>query len=165
MDPRIEPFPFQGMTFGALGERAYVPVMPTRAMGFTDDESWEVVGESRYMAGIRRLKALIDADTDDDLPQAVLIAEPSNPFDRHAVRVDLLWDGEQETCGYLPREHAYRIQPLVKKAADDALLVFRNAMLFGGTAEKPNIGVWLVPPNLAPGTQQYDDFIRERNAS
>ena len=164
MDARYDPFPFQDGEFPPLGEKAYAPVVPTRAMGFTDGEEWEVVGESRYLDRILRIKALMEADEEGGTLFAQLIAEPMNEFDRHAVRVDLVWGYERETCGYLPREQAYRLQPLVVQAADDGLLVFRQAALYGGTPERPNIGVWLSPPPTSQDSRDYSDFRAERDA-
>ncbi|NYE19607.1 hypothetical protein [Microbacterium immunditiarum] len=165
MDARFDSFPFQDGQFAPLGAKAYAPVVPTRAMGFTDDEEWEVVGESRYLDGIRRTKELMDEDEEGGTLFAQLIAEPLNEFDRHAVRVDLVWDYQRETCGYLPREQAYRLQPLVIQEADDGLIVLREASLYGGTLDRPNIGVWLSPPALSDQTQDYSDFRAERAAN
>ncbi|MDR7111428.1 hypothetical protein J2X03_001292 [Microbacterium trichothecenolyticum] len=164
MDARFDSFPFQDGQFPPLGAKAYAPVVPTRAMGFTDDEEWEVVGESRYLDGIRRIKEVMDADDEGGTLFAQLIAEPLNEFDRHAVRVDLVWDYQRETCGYLPREQAFRLQPLVVQAADDGLIVLREASLYGGTPDRPNIGVWLSPPPMSSDSQDYADFRAERAA-
>ena len=164
MDARYDPFPFQDGQFPPLGEKSYAPVVPTQAMGFTDGEDWEVVGESRYLDRIRRIKAVMDADAEGGTLCAKLIAEPLNEFDRQAVRVDLVWGYERETCGYLPREQAYRLQPLVIQAADDGLLVFRQAALYGGTPDRPNIGVWLSPPPTSDYARDYSDFRAERDA-
>lgn len=164
MDARFDRFPFQDGEFPPLGEKAYAPVVPVQAMGFTDGEEWEVVGESRYLDRILRIKALMEADEEGGTLFAQLIAEPLNEFDRHAVRVDLVWGYERETCGYLPREQAYRLQPLVVQAADDGLLVFRQASLYGGTSERPNIGVWLSPPPTSEDSRDYADFRAERDA-
>lgn len=139
-----------------LGENAYAPVVPTQAMGFTDDDDWEVVGESRYLGGIKRIKHLMDAAAGSETLIALLVAEPGNPFDRHAVRVDLILGYERETCGYLPREQAYRIQPLVRQANDDGILVFRNAAMYGGTSEKPNIGIWLSASAVAADAKDFE---------
>lgn len=164
MDARFEPFPFQDGTFAALGENAYAPVVPTQAMGFTDDTEWEVVGESRYLDGIKRVRYLMDNDAEGGTLMALLVAEPGNPFDRHAVRIDLVWDYQRETCGYLPREQAYRIQPLVRQANDDGLLVFLNATMYGGTVEKPNIGVWLSAVTTSPSARDYHEVRQEWEA-
>lgn len=150
--------------FAPLGENAYAPVVPTQAMGFTDDTEWEVVGESRYLDEIKRIKNLMDTDVEEGTLMALLVAEPGNPFDRHAVRVDLVWEYQRETCGYLPREQAYRIQPLVRQANEDGLLVFLNATMYGGTVEKPNIGVWLSAVTTTPNARDYFEVRQEREA-
>jgi hypothetical protein len=155
MDARYDHFPFQDGTFSPLGENAYAPVIPTQAMGFTDDTQWEVVGESRYMTGIQRVKHLMETTTENETLLALLVSEPGNPFDRHAVRIDLVWGYERETCGYFPREQAYRLTPLVRQANDDGLLVFLNATMYGGTAEKPNVGIWLSAVTLNPNARDY----------
>ena len=165
MDARFESFPFQDGQFPPLGEKAYAPVAPTQAMGLTDSEEWEVVGESRYLDGIRRIKSLMDADEEGGTLFAQLIAEPLNEFDRHAVRIDLVWEYDRETCGYLPREQAYRLQPMVIQAADDGLIVLREAALYGGSPDKPNIGVWLSSVPLSDSAKDYSDFRAERDAA
>jgi hypothetical protein len=38
---------------------------------------------------------------------------------------------------------------LVVQAADDGLIVLREASMYGGTPDRPNIGVWLSPPPIA----------------
>ncbi len=156
VDPRFEEFTFQGEPFAPLGEWAYAPVVPTEVMGLTMDDGesdWEVVGESHYLAGISRIKTLIEADRssgEDSGPlYGMLVAEPGNPHSKSgsAVRVDLVYGHEREKCGYLPSGESAKWQPAVKSAADKGLLVFMRAVLSGGTDDRPNFGVWLTGTN------------------
>lgn len=110
-------------------------------MGLTGGDDLEVVGESRYQSGIRRLVDM-QRHGGQDL-YGLLVAEPLNPFDHHAVRVDLLLDREREIAGYLSREQAYLFQDLIKSAMDVGALPILQARAYGGTTGKPNIGVWL----------------------
>ena len=141
-----EPFTIQGYTFPPLGEHAYMPVVPVDFRGIRSmDQQFEVVGESRYVESIRRVAEAHDADPDTDV-YALLVSEPGNPFDRHAVRVDLFLNTHPfviGTCGYLPREQAYKFTPGVRERADSGFLTVMAAHIFGGTREKPNFGVWL----------------------
>lgn len=156
LDPRFEGFKFQGAPFAPLGEWAYAPVVPTEVMGLTmddDEPDWEVVGESHYLAGISRIKTLIEADRSSGEGSGplygMLVAEPGNPHSKSgsAVRVDLVYGHEREKCGYLPNDESAKWQPAVKSAADKGLLVFVRAVLSGGTDDRPNLGVWLTGTN------------------
>ncbi|HSS32388.1 MAG TPA: DUF4011 domain-containing protein [Solirubrobacterales bacterium] len=57
----------------------------------------EVVGESFYRSALRRIAEGIDDD--NRMRVATLIPEPTNPYDRHAVRVMI----DEEQVGHLPK--------------------------------------------------------------
>ncbi|MGM1064356.1 HIRAN domain-containing protein [Saccharothrix sp. Mg75] len=70
----------------------------------------DVVGEAGHQAELARFT---DRET-----TALLVPEPSNPYDPHAVRVDLLdADGTPAKVGYLSRAAARRHQPLLSELA------------------------------------------------
>jgi len=77
-------------------------------------EEVEVVGESHYKPALRRLAGSHGDESADQLCIATLVPEPSNPYDRNAVRVDI----NNLTVGYLSRGDA----PLfLKRLADHGL--------------------------------------------
>ena len=68
-----------------------------------------VMGESHYQQALRRAAegATIGEGVDDHLPVvALLVPEPENHYDPHAVRVELDSGYATETVGYLAREQA-----------------------------------------------------------
>lgn len=157
-DPRLRPFTIQGIQFDAVGDWAYMPTPPVDFYGISSDEPMEVVGESRYQDGIARVVLRWRADGADPMQLlALLVAEPANPFDRHAVRVLLVFDEHHATAGYLPRQQAYGFSEAVKEAADRGLMPALNAQVFGGTPDKPSFGVWLGFPR-----DRYDADGRNR---
>lgn len=72
-----------------------------------------VTGESHYQPALRAcVQGRSSRGYEDAVRvQAVLVPEPSNPHDRHAVRVDV----DRRTVGYLPRGDAERYQPLLRR--------------------------------------------------
>ena len=68
----------------------------------------------------------------------LLRPEPSNRYDRNAVAV--LVDGG--VVGYLPRELAARWQPAILAAESEGFAVTGTARIYGGTPEKPHLGVF-----------------------
>lgn len=147
-DLRQQPFELQGYTFEPVGEWGYMPTRPTGFYGLSSDTPMEVVGESRYHDGISRIVTRWRADgSGEGEIIALLFAEPGNPFDQNAVRVLLCYEDLHTTCGYLPKEQARIFAPAVKREADNGLIVALHARAFGGTREKPNIGVWLGLPS------------------
>lgn len=98
-----------------------------------------VVGESNYQ---RKIKAAARKAGVDPL-YAELVAEPRNKFDRNAVRVDLLVGNKSYTVGYLPRADAALYQASVLEAKRARQRVVLPARIFGGTREKPSLGVWI----------------------
>lgn len=72
-----------------------------------------VVGESHYQSA---LKTAVQGRSSRGSEgayrvQAMLVPEPTNPYDRRAVRVDV----GGRTVGYLPRDHAEEYQPVLLK--------------------------------------------------
>lgn len=145
---RFRRWEFQGNRMPPLGEWSYAPVQPTRAFGlnFEDGEpEWEVVGESRFLDVFAHLvRAWREAGAVEGELRAILVHEPLNPFDKHAVRVDLLYGSEIATCGYMPREMAYKWHRPVREAYSQGYLVVTAAKAYGGDSpNRKNIGVWL----------------------
>lgn len=125
---------------------------PTGFVAFNNSESaFEVVGESIYHEEIARVIAARDTDTDPSLVMAFLIHEDLNPFDHHAIRVDLFSGSEVGTAGYFAREQAFIFYTLIRQYADIGALVVASAKIFGGTPDKPNFGVWIGDDDLPVG--------------
>lgn len=146
----LQQFSIQGFEFPPLGDWAYAPALPTTFCMVNHDEKLEVVGESRHLDGIKIvLKAFRDGGEEDNSMFAALVHEPRNPFDRFAVRIDLFAvTGEggrasYEKAGYLSREQAFRLHEYIKNLADQGLLPIISVQVYGGTVDKPNIGLWL----------------------
>jgi hypothetical protein len=73
-----------------------------------------VVGESHYQKALRMLAEgkVIGDDFEQHLPAlALLVPEPDNKWDHHAVRVDLIKDGRAYKVGYIPGARAGEYQP------------------------------------------------------
>jgi hypothetical protein len=72
----------------------------------------------------------------------VLVAEPENPYDPNAVAVFV--DGG--LVGRLPREVAPDWHPAVAAAAAEGFVVAGTGAIFGGTPDKPSLGIWGAAP-------------------
>ncbi|NMH91855.1 DUF4236 domain-containing protein [Pseudonocardia bannensis] len=85
------------------------PPVPVEFVPVSSDGRLQVVGESHYQPALARAARGRTAEYEvaSHIPaQAVLVPEPSNPYDRHAVRVDVLGDGDPATVGYISRDLA-----------------------------------------------------------
>lgn len=89
-----------------------------------DDATLDVVGEAYRQAGVQAARP----PTGDDLPpglpapppgyyKALLVPEPTNQYDRNAIRVALWAGGSWSMAGYLSRFDAVRYQPLFRHLA------------------------------------------------
>ncbi|MDJ0325109.1 hypothetical protein QMG61_15190 [Cryobacterium sp. PH31-AA6] len=104
----------------------------------------EVVGESHYHSGIHRVVSAWKTMGTADVPiLAILRPEPFNPFDAHAVRVDLRFGDVTETCGHIPAYLAVGWGQGLRPHLDAGRQPVAHASVFGGTLEKPDYGVWL----------------------
>lgn len=80
----------------------------------SEDGRLAVVGESHYQAALRNAVhgRAAGESFDEHLPvTAVLVPEPTNPYDPNAVRVDVRSDAGPAIVGYLAREVAAHYQP------------------------------------------------------
>lgn len=99
------------------------------------DRTVEVVGEGSYQGTLERIAG---GRTEDGarLPdhRAVLLPEPTNPYDVNAIRVVLVssTDGTSGVVGYLTREHALAYRSIVDRVAADGRVVACLASLRGG---------------------------------
>ena len=100
-----------------------------------------VAGESHYREAITKTREICWSDgSDDRVFQAILVPEPNNEFDPNAVGV---WSACGK-LGYLPREEAVLYRPLfdeIRSRRYDGGVC--EAVMRGGTRDKPNIGLVL----------------------
>jgi hypothetical protein len=100
-----------------------------------------VAGESHYTEAITRtLKICWSDQKDDRIFRAILVPEPNNKFDPNAVGV---WSSSGQ-LGYLPREEAILYRRLfaeIRERGYDGGTC--EAVMRGGTPDKPNIGIVL----------------------
>lgn len=92
-----------------------------------DDATLDVVGEAYRQAGVLAARP----PTGDELPpglpspptgyyKALLVPEPTNKYDRNAIKVALWAGGSWSMAGYLSRFDAVRYQPLLAHLATTA---------------------------------------------
>lgn len=109
-----------------------MPARPTPRPVRGPSTRLHIVGEASYQPQIKRI-----AKRGGDFP-IELRAEPKNPYDAHAVAV--LVNGV--VVGYLARDLAPRWQPAILAAESEGFVVTGTAQIFGGTADKPSLGVF-----------------------
>lgn len=125
-------------------QRTYQPVPITETVFYPFDGLQEIVGELHYSAGIHRVVSAWTSSGSPDAPiLAILRPEPGNPFDAHAVRVDLRFGDLTETCGHIPAYLAAGWDQGLRPHLDAGRQPVAHASVFGGTLEKPDYGVWL----------------------
>lgn len=98
-----------GLGYWWFGRKTNQPAQPVQ--GVRGGVILDVVGESHYQANLQRLCGKRKPDGEDRwFDQAALVAEPNNPADPNAVRVEI---GGQHV-GYLRREDAAAIADIAK---------------------------------------------------
>lgn len=88
-----------------------------------------VVGESNYQQALRRVsggsteEGTVEADH-----LAALVPEPTNRYDRNAIRVVI----DNQLVGYLSREDAIAYRPVAERLARQGRIMAARATLTGG---------------------------------
>lgn len=110
-----------------------------------------VVGESFRGSVFEILRGKYQTDPTEEIDEwfsGVLIPEPTNPYDPHAVMVILL-DQDDKTnkinplhVGYIDKEHAAKVQPKIISLWKSEKVIPLLMRLDGGTSDKPNFGVF-----------------------
>lgn len=102
-----------------------------------------VVGESNYQSGIRKIAKGRSTSGLRGIP-GFLLAEPENEYDENAVAVYLIHENSMTSIkvGYLPRYDAEEVSDAILSAQRVGQIYPLTANLGGGTAEKPNYGVF-----------------------
>jgi hypothetical protein len=122
------------------------------------DTDFHIVGESRYQPELRRVAK------SGRLFTAVLMPEPTNPYDRNAICVTA---EAGKTVGYLDRAWAVEYQEVFALLARHGRVGACRAKLIGGVGNKKSYGVLLnlrdresllvdIRDALAPGTPVSD---------
>lgn len=119
------------------------------------DDSYrlEVAGERNYLANFERIFGKRDADGVDEEIDALLVLEPTNPYDSNAVRVEV--DGL--TLGYLSRHSAPAFRSMLRSRFGNADRAIASGIVRGGwyrgSDDQGDFGVTLdVPLDALPAT-------------
>jgi hypothetical protein len=107
------------------------------------------VGESHYQGALRGICGGRSAEGVDQVVNAVLCLEDTNPYDSEAVRVDV----EGVTVGYLSRQDARAYRTLLSTVGYSDALECRGVIRGGwdrGANDRGNYGIWLDVPLLGP---------------
>lgn len=99
-----------------------------------------IVGESYRQTALREISGGRRRRGEEVIFDAVVYAEPSNPYDPNAIRVD---DAQGRQIGYLAKEDAAAYQLLFTALRAESRVGTCRAMLIGGTPTKPSLGVIL----------------------
>ncbi len=108
-----------------------------------------VVGEGSYQGSLERLAGGRTTDGPRDRDHtAILLPEPTNPYDPNAVRVAVLTaSGDGATIGYLSREDAVDYRPVIDRLAAEGKVAACRASIGGGwdrgSGVRGNFGVRL----------------------
>ena len=93
----------------------------------TQGRSLAVVGESNYRADIE-FAVGCRPEGHHDVVDAVLIWEPTNPYDENAIAVQVAG----RTCGYISRADSQRYRPVMEWCRDEGFLPIVRADVRGG---------------------------------
>ena len=129
-----------------VSSRAAVQTHAAIELLLEGDERVEAVGESHYQPALLRCCGARRGDEVRFGCRARLVPEPSNPYDRNAVAVQV--DGEH--VAYLAREDAARWQPLLLKLATAGQVAACEAVIAarGARGDTDNLGIFLHLPPL-----------------
>jgi hypothetical protein len=117
-----------------LSDKVRIPLAQASKYDF------DIVGEASYLSTLRRIDGGRLARGKTVITPVLVVPEPTNEYDANAIAVLVEGFGK---IGHFSRDAA------LEWASVSHALQARNAVgvsygwLMGGTAEKPNIGVWL----------------------
>jgi hypothetical protein len=121
-------------------------MIPARLVRLSADGRMSVVGESHYQPALQHITGGKDCHGDFAnavAVSAVLVPEPTNPYDRNAVRVDI----DRMTVGYLAREDAVDYQPPLRALQSRGALGWCPAFVMGGGDRLYGVFMHLGPPD------------------
>lgn len=111
-------------------------VAPTRIVDFSAvnyQHRLEIRGESFYLTTLRQLLR-----QSDNWP-ARLVREPDNQYDRNAIAIHI----NGQIVGHVARDQAAELAGTLDALGRQGVTVEFDAVLCGGTRDKPNIGVFI----------------------
>jgi HIRAN domain len=111
-----------------IPEEPLPPPTPMRTCYVSGNGVVDVVGESHYQENIG---AIVGPKAEDPMHRAVpvdLVPEPQNPYDRNAVRCEVLG----RLVGYLSRADASRYQPVLLQLAQQGYRGHCTGIVVGG---------------------------------
>lgn len=111
--------------------------------------SVEVVGESNYQKALKRASRKSTEIDGKRTTSAYLVCEKKNRHDPNAVRVEI----RGRRVGYLDRSTAKAYRERLPNGRGKPPVVKCSAAIFGGSRDKPSLGVWLDLPRLMPWEQ------------
>jgi hypothetical protein len=124
-----------------------------RALGLRSDGSFPLacVGESHYQSAFERICGPRTADGERGREVvASLRLEDDNPYDPHAVRVDV----QGTTVGYLSRPDALAYRQLLASSSAQLQAAYFRAQIRGGwhrsSRDEGSYGIWLAFPLYGP---------------
>jgi hypothetical protein len=126
-------------------------------------ETVEVVGEGSYQGTLEQLaegRTIDGARSQDHI--ALLIPEPTNPYDANAVRVVVATaKGDAATIGSLSRKDAIAFRRVIDRLAAEGRLLACRARITGGwdrgTGDRGNFGVRLTLRAPAALMEEMDE--------
>lgn len=116
-----------------------------------DKQNLLVVGESFRGEVFELLRRKYQTDPSGEIDRwfsGVLIPEPTNPYDPHAVMVILLDPNDENDIisplhvGYMDKEHAAKVQPRIISLWKSEKVIPLLMRLDGGTSDRPNFGIF-----------------------
>ena len=136
--------PSVSMSSGA-GHARCAAGAPLSRRRLSADGRLAVVGESHYQPALHRAARGVAAGSDFDQHPAVvavLVPEPENLYDLHAVRVEVVTGAHAETVGYLCRSDARAYQPTLLGLRDAGYVGTCPGRITGGGPGR-SYGVYL----------------------
>ena len=94
-----------------------------------------VVGESQYRDAIENAVGR-RAEGHQDIVDAAMVWEPSNPYDANAVAIQI----EGRTCGYLARANAKRYRAVMEWCQSEGFVPVVRGDIYGGWRDPD--GTW-----------------------
>lgn len=126
---------------GRQGQSTAASSQQWQMVRLAGDGRVSVVGEANYQPALRAAaggRSVAPGDFENAIPvHAVVIPEPSNPYDQNAVRVEV----NRNTVGYLPRDLAEEYQPVLLNLVQQGQLGWCSGRVMDG--ERGLYGIWL----------------------
>lgn len=130
----------------------------------SDEDEQEVTGESHYQPALAEVSNHEDGVVRRRDVVAVLVPEPENTYDRNAVRVEVFG----RKVGYIPREDAEDVSPMLLALRKQGLLVGSRAEIIGGglghSGDKLSFGIRLQIEDYSFWPERFKEPVTVRTA-